>query len=81
MTVTVTVAVTGRLLDCATVKLHWHIGWLLTAGLTAQGPGFYETMPTTAFWLMHTGFAAFSLAVFVLFKIFMGRRLVGPESG
>jgi POT family proton-dependent oligopeptide transporter len=37
--------------------------------------GFFETMPTSAFWLMHTGFAAFSGAVFVLFKVIFGRHL------
>jgi POT family proton-dependent oligopeptide transporter len=37
--------------------------------------GFYETMPTTSFWLMHTGFAAFSGAIFIVFKVFAGKHL------
>ena len=43
--------------------------------------GFYATLPTTTFWLMHAGFAAFSLAVFALFKVFMGKRLSTPDPG
>lgn len=41
--------------------------------------GFYESMPTTTFWLMHAGFAAFSGVCFVLFKLLVGKRLDGPE--
>jgi len=40
--------------------------------------GFYQTMPTPGFWLMHAGFAAASGLVFVLFKLFVGKRLDGP---
>ncbi len=42
--------------------------------------GFYETMPTTSFWLMHAAFAAASGMVFVLFKLFVGKRLDGPAA-
>ena len=38
-----------------------------------------ETMPTTSFWLLHAGFAAGSGAVFVLFKLFLSKRLIQPE--
>jgi POT family proton-dependent oligopeptide transporter len=41
--------------------------------------GFYETMPTPAFWLMHAGFAVFALVAFVLFKFFLGARFAAPE--
>jgi len=37
--------------------------------------GLFESMPTTRFWLMHVGFAAFSGTAFVLFKLFFGRRV------
>jgi proton-dependent oligopeptide transporter, POT family len=33
-------------------------------------------MPTTAFWLMHAGFAAVSGAAFLLFKLALGKRMV-----
>ena len=48
----------------------------------AMGPwfgwigGWFEEMATTDFWLMHAGFAAVSGAVFVLFKLFLSRRLI-----
>jgi proton-dependent oligopeptide transporter, POT family len=41
--------------------------------------GWLEEMPTTEFWLMHAGFAAVSGAVFVLFKLFLARRLMAGE--
>ncbi len=40
--------------------------------------GFYASMPTTAFWLMHAGFAAFAGLCFLLFKWLVGNRLDGP---
>jgi POT family proton-dependent oligopeptide transporter len=42
--------------------------------------GFYATMPTSAFWLMHAGFAAFAGLCFLLFKWFVGSRLDGPPA-
>ena len=43
----------------------------------------FETMPVTAFWLMHLGFAATAGGAFVLFKLLLAPRLMGkaaPES-
>jgi len=42
--------------------------------------GFYETMATTDFWLMHAGFAFVSGFCFVLFKIFFNNRLEMPAT-
>jgi proton-dependent oligopeptide transporter, POT family len=42
--------------------------------------GFYETMSTTSFWLMHTGFAAGSGLCFLIFKFVMGSRLTAAEN-
>jgi POT family proton-dependent oligopeptide transporter len=42
--------------------------------------GFYETMPTTNFWLLHAGFAAFSGVCFVIFKFFAKNHLDGSSS-
>ncbi len=39
--------------------------------------GFYETMATPLFWLMHAGFAAGAGAVFLLFKLTLAKRLMG----
>jgi proton-dependent oligopeptide transporter, POT family len=41
--------------------------------------GWYSSMPTTTFWLVHAGFAAGSGAVFVLFKLFLSKRLMEHE--
>ncbi len=47
------------------------------AGNTIVGyvGGFYETMPTTTFWLMHAGFAAGSGLCFLVFKFVVGHHL------
>ena len=42
--------------------------------------GFYQTMPTTTFWLLHAGFAAGSGLCFLLFKFIAGHHLEA-ESG
>jgi len=39
--------------------------------------GFYAIMPTTRFWLMHAGFAAFAGLCFVFFKFFVGNHMRG----
>jgi len=40
--------------------------------------GWFETMPVTDFWLMHTGFAVVSGLVFVAFKLLLAPRLMHP---
>ena len=37
--------------------------------------GFYATMPTTSFWLMHAGFAGVTGVCFVVFKFFAKNHL------
>ena len=51
------------------------------AGNTMVGwvGGWLEEMPTTQFWLIHAGFAAASGAVFVLFKLFLAKRLMADS--
>jgi POT family proton-dependent oligopeptide transporter len=39
--------------------------------------GFYESMATPTFWLMHAGFAAGAGTVFLLFKLTLAKRLMG----
>jgi POT family proton-dependent oligopeptide transporter len=39
--------------------------------------GFYQTMPTTDFWLLHAGLALFSGVCFVLFKLFSKNHFDG----
>ncbi len=42
--------------------------------------GWFETMDTAKFWLMHMGFAAAAGAVFVLFKLLLAKRLMASEA-
>src|SRR5579884_1128746 len=37
--------------------------------------GLYSSLPTTTFWLIHVGSAAFGLIAFIIFKIALGKRM------
>jgi POT family proton-dependent oligopeptide transporter len=37
--------------------------------------GLYSSLPTTTFWLLHIGSAAFGLVAFVAFKVMLGHRM------
>jgi len=39
--------------------------------------GWYSSMPTTSFWLFHVGTAVVGLVAFILFKLFLAKRLMG----
>jgi len=65
----------------ATMLGLYFLAFFMGNSLVGWVGGFYETMPTTRFWLMHAGCAGFSLAVFVLFRLFIGKRFDGPSSG
>ena len=41
--------------------------------------GWFETMPTPQFWLMHFGFAATGFAVFIVYKLVLGRFLFASD--
>jgi POT family proton-dependent oligopeptide transporter len=63
----------------ATMLGLYFLAFFIGNSLVGWVGGFYETMPADRFWLMHAGFAAFSLAVFVLLKAFIGKRFDGPQ--
>ena len=63
----------------ATMLGMYFLAFFIGNSLVGWVGGFYQTMPTTTFWLMHAGFALFSLAVFVLFKVFIGTRFDGAS--
>lgn len=63
----------------ATMIGVYYFAFLIGNSLVGWVGGFYETMPTTSFWLMHAGFAAFSGACFIAFKLFVGNHLDGPQ--
>jgi len=59
----------------ATVIGLYYLAFFTANALVGWIGGFYETMRTTEFWLLHAGLAAGAGVVFLLFKLFMGRRL------
>ena len=63
----------------ATVIGRYSLAFFAANSMVGWVGGWYETMPTTSFWLVHAGFAAASGAVFVLFKLLLAPRLIGRE--
>jgi POT family proton-dependent oligopeptide transporter len=63
----------------ATVIGLYYLAFFAANSMVGWVGGFYETMPTTSFWLLHAAFAAVSGAVFVLFKLFLSKRLMHGE--
>ena len=63
----------------ATVIGLYYLSFFAANSLVGWVGGWYETMPTTSFWLVHAGFAAASGAVFILFKLFLADRLIRQE--
>jgi POT family proton-dependent oligopeptide transporter len=62
----------------ATMLGLYFMAFFIGNSLVGWVGGFYQTMSATSFWLMHAGFAAFSCAVFVVFKIFVGKHFDAP---
>ncbi|WP_447762456.1 peptide MFS transporter [Sphingopyxis panaciterrae] len=42
--------------------------------------GWYSSMPTTSFWLFHVATAVVGLVAFILFKLFLAKRLMGEPA-
>ncbi len=64
----------------ATVIGLYYLAFFLANSLVGWVGGFLQTMPTTTFWLLHTGFAAGAGLCFVIFKFVVSRQLeVEPE--
>jgi len=61
----------------ATIIGIYYLTFFVGNSLVGWIGGFYETMPTTSFWLLHAGFALFSGFCFVLFKVFANNHLNG----
>jgi len=59
----------------ATMIGLYYLAFFAANSLVGWVGGFFQTMPTTTFWLMHVGFAAGSGLCFVLFKFFVGHYL------
>jgi POT family proton-dependent oligopeptide transporter len=59
----------------ATVIGLYYLAFFSGNALVGWIGGFYETMRTTEFWLLHAALAAGAGIVFIIFKLLMGRRL------
>jgi len=59
----------------ATVIGLYYLAFFAANKIVGQIGGLYSSLPTTTFWLIHVGSAAIGLVAFVLFKVFMNKRL------
>ena len=59
----------------ATVIGLYYLAFFAANSLVGWVGGFYQTMPTTTFWLLHAGFAAGSGLCFLLFKFIVAHHL------
>ncbi|HVR91661.1 MAG TPA: peptide MFS transporter [Novosphingobium sp.] len=64
----------------ATVIGLYYLAFFAGNAMVGWVGGWFEEMAVTDFWLMHAGFAAVSGAVFVLFKLFLAKRLMGASA-
>ena len=64
----------------ATVVGMYSMAFSLANYLVGWIGGWFATMPTTTFWLMHAGFAGAAGAVFVVLKIVLAKRLAQAEA-
>ncbi len=63
----------------ATIIGLYYLAFFFANSLVGWVGGFYQTMPTTTFWLMHAGFAVGSGLCFVIFKLVVSRHLSVEE--
>lgn len=64
----------------ATVIGLYYMAFFIGNSIVGWIGGWYETMPTTSFWLLHAGFAVVSGVCFILFKIMASRILASDGS-
>lgn len=61
----------------ATVIGIYYMAFFVGNSLVGWIGGWYETMPTASFWLLHAGFALVFGLCFIPFKLFTGWILAG----
>ncbi len=64
----------------ATIIGLYYLAFFLANTLVGWVGGFYQTMSTTTFWLMHAGFAVGAGLCFVMFKLVVGHYLEVEET-
>jgi POT family proton-dependent oligopeptide transporter len=64
----------------ATVIGLYYLSFFIANAVVGWVGGFYSSLPTTTFWLIHVASAAFGLVAFAVFKIVIGHRMAStPE--
>jgi POT family proton-dependent oligopeptide transporter len=59
----------------ATVIGLYYLSFFAANAVVGWVGGLYSSLPTTTFWLIHVGSAAFGLVAFVIFKLALGKRM------
>jgi POT family proton-dependent oligopeptide transporter len=59
----------------ATVIGLYYLAFFAANAVVGWVGGLYSSLPTTTFWLIHVGSAAFGLVAFVIFKFALGHRM------
>jgi POT family proton-dependent oligopeptide transporter len=59
----------------STVIGLYYLAFFVANALVGWVGGFYSTLPTTTFWLIHVASAAFGLVAFVVFKLALGKQM------
>jgi len=63
----------------ATVIGLYYLAFFAANAIVGKVGGYYSSLPTTTFWLLHVASATIGLVAFVLFKFFLSRHLVKVE--
>src|SRR6478672_506092 len=61
----------------ATVIGLYYLSFFIANAVVGYVGGLYSSLPTTTFWLIHVASAAFGLIAFALFKMVLGKRMMG----
>jgi POT family proton-dependent oligopeptide transporter len=59
----------------STVIGLYYLSFFVANAVVGYVGGLYSSLPTTTFWLLHVGSAAFGLVAFIVFKILLGHRM------
>ena len=61
----------------ATVIGLYYLSFFIANAVVGYVGGLYSSLPTTTFWLIHVASAAFGLIAFAIFKVALGKRMMG----
>jgi len=59
----------------ATVIGLYYLAFFMANAIVGYVGGLYSSLPTTTFWLIHAGSAAFGVIAFTVFKLVVGKRM------